>query len=477
MKRLALAIFVLALVVVSASFGLQTLNSSQPANVRTASPTLTSMASQSVATSLAATFFTRVSVGQSSAPSNQQAVSQSPSPVSSPLASPAGAYSSNLVSSSTASSNTRRLGFWIDERGVFSDLHWTSSQFVQNYFNTPPYPSAMIFATDAGFSYPQASSWLGAVATAADSMNAKIIILAFVNLSGQTINGVPDQTQQFTTFMNSLKGHVSIYGVEYEREYFGNTVAENQLFKNIVNNAGYTFIIDPTMERNFPNSPVLSYSMYPYFNILSSQIYTGISTSSIGEGFGETGIPINSAPVWTQTTVQNIVELSLKVPSSQRLFTLLYADQTSNLGWQVWSNPTLRSWIWSDPNYVNNYVLSTSASSGGGSPPPAPPSPSPVPSPSGSIKLSLIPANPRVNSWIRLTINGAPNMAALKVVITNLNTHKIVAILFPNHVSSTGSLSFSFLAGSTFLGSDSLSIYSMSSPSGSPIASLAFTVT
>ncbi len=476
MKRLALAIFVLALVVVSASFSIQTLNSTQPANVRTASPALTSLVSQNIATSLTATSFTRVSVGQSSAPSSQQAVSQSPSPVSSPLASPAGAYSTNLVSSSTSSSNTRRLGFWVGEGEIFSNLGWSAQTFVNNYFKTAPYPSTLLFASGGGYAYPQEANWLNQVLSITDTMNVKVILLCFVNLSGGTINGRPDQTSSFTTFMNSLKGHPSLYGAEFENEYFANTLHEESAFMNIVTGAGYTDILNPssTYDAAFPTLPVLDYSEYPYFTgTIASSLYP--SGRAIGVGYGETGAPSGTTPnpAWTQQSVTSIVNIS---PTAQ--FTFIYSEmggagQPFNL---LWNWQTLRGWIWNDPNYQANYALSTSASSGGGSPPPAPPPTSPPPVTSGSISLKLNPTNPQINSWIKLTINGAPKGIALKVVITNVNTHKIVAILFPGTVSSAGSLSFGFQSRSSFLGSDTLSIYSMSSNSLSPIASLAFTV-
>lgn len=367
----------------------------------------------------------------------------------------------------TSSTQGRHLGFWVGEGDIFSHLRWSPQTFVNNYFKMAPYPSALLFASGGGYAYPQEANWLNQVLTITDSMNVKVILLCFVNLSGGTINGRPDQTQSFTTFMQSLKGHPSLYGAEYENEYFGNTVQRVGTFKSIVNGAGYVDMLNPNpkMMSAYPSDPVLDYSTYPYFGgtIPSSLPNSG---RTIGIGYGETGAPSGTTPnpAWAQARVTAIVKTS---PAAQ--FTFIYSEmggrgQPFNL---LWNWQTLRGWIWNDPNYQANYVISTSVSSGGGSLPPVT---------SGSISLKLSPANPQINSWIRLTINGAPKVTALKVVITNADTHKVVVILFPGTVSSTGSFFFVFQSRSSFLGSDTLSIYSMSSNSTPPIASSVFTV-
>ena len=259
---------------------------------------------------------------------------------------------------------TKRLGFWVDERDIWSGIGfcWSAAQFVQNYFQTAPYPSAMVFATGlqpSGGCSPGATgeaTWLSQVASAAAAagLNVEIIILFFVNLSGATVNGVPDQTAQLTTFMSNLGHHSNIYGAEYEREYYGNTLAENQAFGNIITGAGYTWILDPSVTSNWPSNPQLSYSTYPYF---SGTIPSSIPSNSIGMGYGETGAP-SGGPAWTQTTVQAIVDSSPANP-----YVLLYAGSgytaSGQPAFQLWDWSTLRNWIWSDANYQNNYIFST----------------------------------------------------------------------------------------------------------------------
>ncbi|MDA4123983.1 MAG: hypothetical protein OK438_00840 [Thaumarchaeota archaeon] len=264
---------------------------------------------------------------------------------------------------------TYRLGFWIDERDMWSGvgLNWTSQQFVTNYFLTAPYPSAMLFATAMTPTGPNAPSaigealWLSRVASLAQSqgLNVRIVILFFVNLSGGTINGVPDQTTLLTQYMSALGSHTNIAGCEYEREYYGNTVAEVAGFRTIINGAGYTNVVDPSMMSNFPSDPVLDYSSYPYFGgTIPSSLPSG--SSSIGIGYGETGAPTGSTPTpaWTQTSVQAIVDTSPADP-----YVLVYAGAgylpAGQPSTRMWNWPTLRNWIWTDSNYQQDFVLST----------------------------------------------------------------------------------------------------------------------
>ncbi|HUH82440.1 MAG TPA: hypothetical protein VLX33_01020, partial [Nitrososphaerales archaeon] len=224
----------------------------------------------------------------------------------------------------------------------------------------------MIFATamqPSGACSPGATgeaTWLSQVATDAqnDGLNVEIIILFFVNLSGQTVNGVVDQTSQLQTFMSNLGYHSNIYGAEYEREYYGNTNAENQAFGNIIQGAGYTWIIDPSVEGAF-SGPVLDYSTYPYFGatVMTS---AGSSSRSIGAGYGETGAPSGNTPdpAWTQQSVTAIVDTSYANP-----YVFLYAGAggSGQPAWQLWNWSTLRGWIYSDPTYTSNYILSSSS--------------------------------------------------------------------------------------------------------------------
>ena len=273
----------------------------------------------------------------------------------------------SATSSSSPPKGTERLGFWIDERDIWSGagLCWSASQFVTNYFETAPYPSAMLFAE--GFSPSGACSpgvngeatWLSQVASDAQAagLNVEITVLVFVNLSGETINGVADQTSAFQSWVATLGSHSNIYGMQYEVEYYGNTAAEEQSFYNIVTGAGYKDILNPGTSVNGVTTPLLDYSTYPYFG---GTIPASVSSGSIGVGYGETGAPSGSTPnpAWTQQTVQAIINTSPANP-----FVFMYADNggTGQPSFQLWNWSTLQNWIYSDPTYTNNFILSSSS--------------------------------------------------------------------------------------------------------------------
>jgi len=274
--------------------------------------------------------------------------------------------STTTSTASCCSSQPKRLGFWVDERDMWSGvgLSWNATQFVSNYFEEPPYPAAMLFATaltPTGAGAPTATGeaqWLGQVASLAkdDGLDVEIVILFFVNLSGQTIGGVPDQTSSLTQYMLALGPHPNIYGAEYEVEYFGNSQSEEQSFFNIVTGAGYVDVLNPGTVPFYSGEPVLDYSTFPYFG---GSIPATTSATSIGVGYGETGVPSGSTPnpAWTQTTVQAIVDRSPGDP-----FVFMYAGSggTGQPAFQLWDWSTLQQWIWSDSNYRTNYILSQS---------------------------------------------------------------------------------------------------------------------
>jgi PKD repeat protein len=261
-----------------------------------------------------------------------------------------------------SASGPLRLGFWIDEAAMWSGvgLNWTPQQFVNNVFLSPPYPSAWLYATSIRPGGPSAptkageAAWLSQVASLIESqkLDVKVILLFFVNLSGGYLVDTGDQTQDLTDFMQAIKGHPSILGAEYEREYYGNTVAEVTKFRNIVTAAGYAHILDPSQRNNFPTDPILDYGGFP--DLHGTPIPSNLSARSIGIGYGATG---ETCPaVWTQANVQAIIDRSPGNP-----FVFIYAVMGCTTAGQpkfhFWKWPTFLSWITSDPNYPKRFVL------------------------------------------------------------------------------------------------------------------------
>lgn len=351
--------------------------------------------------------------------------------------------------------NGRRVGFWVADDDVFSTTSPygsspSASTFFNDYFLSPPYPATMLWVSglvssgSASVPSDQEATWLGQVASLADSHpNIIILMLFFVNLAGTSVitftnahsscftagrtgnqgqsifsgcgltpntlytiglqdpnknpvatigavttnstggfssvfpipnepqnNGLwyivvqgtalywqgslqSDQTQQLTSYVNILKGHPSIYGALFEPEYFGDTLAIQAAFRSIIVGAGYQNLVGQAGSSD----PILAYSSYPYFG---GAIQSASQTNQIGIHYGETGGPLcdaqNPCPIWTQPTVQSIVEKSAPLPCT----IIISEDDTNNpIGNSLlWANPTLRGWIADDPYYKANYLTS-----------------------------------------------------------------------------------------------------------------------
>ena len=171
---------------------------------------------------------------------------------------------------------------------------------------------------------------------------------------GLFIGWTNDQTADFTSFMNTIKGHPSFIGALFEPEYFGDTTTIQASFQSIVNGAGY-YVLGGT---NDPANGELEmdFSAYPYSG---GAIQTGTASSGdLGMHYGETGAPIaangDPVPAWTQANVLSIVEQSESAP-----ITIIIAveDQSNPIGNSyLYMNPTLRGWIASDNYYKANYL-------------------------------------------------------------------------------------------------------------------------
>ena len=363
--------------------------------------------------------------------------------------------------------------------------------FFQNYFLTPPYPSAMelVMGFDQSIGPRNwMAGWVNQVASLADKYpNIQIDFVVFVNMK------VPSQVQSMNQFFNAIgHGQHSSFGYfQYEREYYGNTQAEVHAFKSILDQYQMKIMLDVTQRNYFPgqNLPIFNYAEFPYFQSSDStiaSIYSAVLPNEIGRAFGEYAgarfpatctLPSNpnippSSPCngWNQQIVRAIVDDSLRVQAQNRQFTFFDAGYPSNFA-PFWGNPTFRSWIWSDPNYAANYALSTSnaLTPSQSSPPTVPPTPR-------TVNAHISSPHPAIGSWPKVTLSGLPQSSNVKEVIFNVNTHKIVAILFPGHASSNGSFSFGFRITSSMVGSDSISIYSPSASSTPVVTGLIFTV-
>ena len=302
----------------------------------------------------------------------------------------------------TCCSATQRLGFWLQEGDVME--HYTPSVFFNAMFLTPPYPSSMemmVFAiqqaetnaqgcsTSSGYIGASLSYWDSVAQMANSYPNIRLIFeIAFDPSSGGSgTYGLGC----FNAMVQALSQYHSVYGLGVEGEYTtassGMTEAEMQSAMNYVTSAGKLFInyyapvaIPPggydithtnfpaqgdqvgTLLDEDPQTVGLSSGYYDSFPFPSNftcpigpdAVAKGALTNE-PQGFNQCVISTELATAASFSPVSDRQFLEL-VPgfSSSGSFVGVSGQSTS----QLWDNPILRNWIWTDPSYLGNFVLS-----------------------------------------------------------------------------------------------------------------------
>ena len=305
----------------------------------------------------------------------------------------------------TAQTPTRSLGFWLQEGDVLG--RYTPSAFFNAMFLTPPYPSSievMVFgitqdemvnlgcSTSANGVGESVSYW-GQVAKMADAYpNIKLTFAIAFDPSngGSGTYGLGC----FKALAQSLAQYPSVYGIgiegEYTRPQNDLTASMVQAAMNDVTSVGKKFInyyvpfkLIPSggydiVHSNFPAQGDQVNSLQPsdpstiglsagYYDTFQ---FPSTFTCPIGPNAVASGALTNEPQGWDQCVVSTILSVTMSLAATQRQFLELcpglsssgyftgVSGQSTN---QLWDNPTLRSWIWTSPNYQGNFVLSTSS--------------------------------------------------------------------------------------------------------------------
>ncbi len=318
--------------------------------------------------------------------------------------------SSTSVGSTTATTSpgpqgtNRRLGFWLQESDI-SKCTWQggynqcgSSNPAQLFFNsmflTPPYPSSleiMIFAvlqaqtnsqgcTAASSSYISSSElfWgnLAQLANANPNIQLDYEIAFNPSNGGTGTYGL----SCFNTLVQYFGQYSSVYGLGVEGEYtYGVTDAEMQTAQGDVNAVGKVFvnyyIHGPTQQWGY----TITHTNFPSSTDPESTLGNGgTSVIWIDSGYyfnfpfpGSATCPISSSTSnvnWNQCTISTELSVAVSMPIAQRQFLELDPGFSSSGSFtgisgqsttMLWDNPTLRNWIWTDPNYQGNFVRSS----------------------------------------------------------------------------------------------------------------------
>lgn len=302
-----------------------------------------------------------------------------------------------MVPALIADSGTRRLGFWVQMPPPFSNqiAGLTPDVWAKAMFLTPPYPSTaelMFFgpandlkaAKTPATAYYSANElkYLDGILTVSDQYpNIKINVMVAI---GNMTN--PISLQFFQYYIDNLKSHPSIGGIGIEGEYTNNInlVLMTQAMQQVTS-AGKLFInyyVKPSsliplggfqiFHTNWPNyqkeaelafstsSPTIGISAGYYATFPFPETRTIPADPKISvDGYG-----------WQQADVSKVLDYSLKQPANSRQFVDLtvgkaipFIGVSGVIHTDLWDNPILRNWIWTDPNYQGNFILSTTPSS------------------------------------------------------------------------------------------------------------------
>lgn len=295
--------------------------------------------------------------------------------------------------------------------------------FFNAMFLTPPYPSSLdvmmfgpVIDEDAGGTVCSTTStstatgedvsFYSTVASMADSYpNIKLVYdIAFDQSS--SVYGLSCAEAVAEAFAQ----YPSVYGIGVEGEYLGGSGNPLPAFCNYVNSLGKQCISYYISQLNLTepsNGYEIRITPFPMQGgqvddlQLSSPSYVGLTTGyyanfpfptpdvpppnglscPIQEG---DVAPADSNPVdypnqgYNQCVVSTILSAAVNFqPASERQFVELCVGFSGSAAhgqpdqpftgvsglttYQLWDNPTLRNWIWTDPDYAPNFVLSTDA--------------------------------------------------------------------------------------------------------------------
>jgi hypothetical protein len=306
------------------------------------------------------------------------------------------------VQSVSASAPAHRFGFWLQEADVMKS---PASSFFNAMFLTPPYPSSvevMIFgifqahstgqgcSTASGYIKQSISYW-SQVATLANAYPSIRLVLDIAFIP----NTPPYDVSCFNKMVQAFAPYSSIYGIGVEGEYtnpaHGLTSAVMQTAYNDVAATGKQFI--NYFIKTIPIPPGGYIIYHTNFPMQGDQVYTltngnsqisqtvGISsgyygnfpfpspfTCPIGTSAVATGAYTTKPQGYNQCVVSTELSAAVSLPAFERQFVEFVTGFSSNGSFtgmsglstnQLWDNPTLRNWIWTDPNYQGNFILST----------------------------------------------------------------------------------------------------------------------
>jgi hypothetical protein len=306
-----------------------------------------------------------------------------------------------------------RLGFWLSEEDIIKAT-WQggydvggshpASLFFNTMFLTPPYPASldiMVFApvqdetagSGCSTSDAQVGTSINFWSDLANSANAYPNIKLVIDIAfDPTNNGTGTYGLScFNTMVQAFSKYSSVYGIgvegEYTRPAADLTLAEMQTAQSDVQAVGKQFInyyVPPSLlpsgalEIPLVRFPGGDAGGYDQVGVLQYSI--GSQGIGLASGYyatfpfpGSVTCPVASDAMnvttsgWNQCVVNTEIDAAVGFsPASERQFLELcvgyapssFVGVSGQTTTQLWDNPSLRSWIWNNLNYAQEFVLS-----------------------------------------------------------------------------------------------------------------------
>ena len=297
-----------------------------------------------------------------------------------------------LAPQASATTPGRRFGFWVSGNVIGKPFYPSPTVFADAMFLTPPYPSSaefMMFGAykdiQAGTTNPADGQFTASDLNELDGIAA--VTDAYPNIEINVMVALGDLSNPlaltyFKYYVNNLASHRSIYSIGLEGEFSSNvTVALEKPLMKAVEAAGKQYI---DYYKTSGIGSIIGHTNWPdgdFEGLLGG--FTTSNTIGISTGFdkplpfpGTCSLPANpdtynpSTCGWTQEEVSAVLQYAVSQPIVNRQFVHLVAAMNNGAKFrgvsgqltnEMWDNPTLRNWIWTNPNYKGNFILSTNS--------------------------------------------------------------------------------------------------------------------
>jgi len=294
------------------------------------------------------------------------------------------------VPQASAAVPNRHFGFWVSGNLMGKPFYPSPTVFADAMFLTPPYPSSaefMMFGAlkdiQAGTTNPANGQFTASDLKELDGIAA--VTDAYPNIEINVmvaLGGLSNPLAQtyFKYYANNLASHRSIYSIGLEGEFSSNvTPALERPLMLAAQAAGKQYI---DYYKTSGIGTIIGHTNWPdgdFEGLLGG--FTSSGTVGISSGFdkplpfpGVCALPSNpdnynpSTCGWTQQEIAAELQYAVDEPVTNRVFVHLVAASDSGgkfkgvsgqLTTEMWDNPTLRNWIWTNPNYQGNFILST----------------------------------------------------------------------------------------------------------------------